>query len=101
MKAEEDVRRLTEEAAREGATGLELAGKDLTASPRQIGQLFYLQILFIQDKRLRPTHGRQGCPPHFRMAKLEQQVCDEPWAREFGNKRATQRPPYGRIVADR
>ena len=42
VKAEEDVRRLTEEAAREGATGLELAVKDLTASPRQIGQLLHL-----------------------------------------------------------
>ena len=99
--AEEDVRRLAEEAVREGATEIELAGKDLTGSPRQIRQLFHLQILLIHDNRLRPAHGRQGCPPHFSMVKLERQVSDEPWAREFGNNRATQRSPCGRIVTDR
>ena len=85
--AEEDVRQLTEKAARKGATELELAGNGLTGPPPQIGRLSQLQILLIHDNQSRPTdnqsrptRGRQGCPPHFGMAKLEPPISDEPRA---------------------
>ncbi len=56
--AEEDVRQLTEKAARKGATELELAGNGLTGPPPQIGRLSQLQILLIHDNQSRPTDNQ-------------------------------------------
>ncbi len=61
--AEEDVRQLTDEAVRKGATEFELAGNGLTGPSPQIGQLSQLQIRLIYDNQSRPTHDRRGCPP--------------------------------------
>ena len=70
--ATEEVRPLTEEAVRERAVELGLAGKGLTGPPLQIGQLSQLQILPMYNIQLTVL------PPHTAGEREGPQVTSSP-----------------------